>query len=124
MTTLSPNNEAADDIEVQETSDEHKFKCKFCQKNYSKRCILRRHIKRVHERMRNLQCQQCDKKYFDNSQLKIHSERVHEKSNVKRNFECAECGKLFRDKPTLMKHINVQGVQDQNLPKVMAIALK
>ena len=78
---------AKDDIKEQETLDKQKYKCEICKKNYSGALVLQTHIKRVHERIKNVKCQQCEKTFYENNELKRHTERVHNNSDTKRNFE-------------------------------------
>ena len=66
-------------------------RCEYCDKVLSSHQVLRRHISRVHLKIKYLKkCQDCGKSY-DRNHLKLHREAVH----LKKRKECQDCGKSF-----------------------------
>ena len=61
------------------------FKCETCDKLYSQKEALKRHILVVHERRLDHQCDSCPKAFSLNVELTRHMKNVHkhsEKSNI------------------------------------------
>ena len=61
---LNQNNEAIDDANIN-------FHCKMCNKTFSKRSSLARHLK-THNSVKRFKCSECDKQFKYNSSLKVH----------------------------------------------------
>uniref|UniRef100_A0A1I8NLS9 C2H2-type domain-containing protein n=1 Tax=Stomoxys calcitrans TaxID=35570 RepID=A0A1I8NLS9_STOCA len=89
------------------------IKCPLCEKNFRKqslRCHLRQH---TNEKI--FACDICDAKYSRPQNLKEHKDRAHSskpkpektlasKIACKKNFQCHNCGKVFKSKQTLHIH--------------------
>ena len=52
--------------------------CIVCQKSYSGKYVLRRHIEQVHSQRRPFKCFHCDFQGYEKSSVKNHCKRVHE----------------------------------------------
>ena len=72
--------------------EKQSFNCEICERKFSFRFSLHRHISEVHEENRS------HKKVIMNN----HKESVHE---GKKKFQCGKCNKLFSDKSNMTKHI-------------------
>ena len=78
------------------------YNCNICTKPLIREANLRRHIKFVHEGVRNHKCKTCDKSFSHKSDLDVHMNSVHESN---KNYKCAICQKTFSQNKTLMRHI-------------------
>ena len=58
------------------------FPCESCDKNFTLKINLKRHIKSIHEENRSFKCTVCEKTFKQKSNLKIHFSSVHEKKKV------------------------------------------
>ncbi|KAM3955179.1 uncharacterized protein ACR2FA_010963 [Aphomia sociella] len=73
-----------------ETHNNRPHVCEYCNKNYSERNTLNRHILTVHLGRRAFPCQFCDKKYKQRSALKHHNLKVHKmpvKTEIEENLD-------------------------------------
>ena len=73
------------------------FSCQSCDKSYTRVQILRRHIKNVHEGIKEYSCQSCDKSYTQSHNLKNHIKKVHEGLKSTPLLASAEIKKEFRN---------------------------
>jgi len=64
------------------------FQCDRCDSNFSTNTMLQRHIKGVHDKIKDFECSKCDYKCSMNSDLKRHVKGVHDKI---KDFECSKC---------------------------------
>ena len=78
------------------------FKCEQCNFTCSRNGSLTRHIKQVHDKIKDVQCQQCNFTCSTNSQLKAHIKQVHDKI---KDFQCEECDYKFSIYGNLQRHI-------------------
>jgi hypothetical protein len=77
--------------------------CTMCDKRYTDKFSLRRHILYVHNKeKRERVCNICKKRFVDECQLKRHSRHVHEKIKT---VECKLCLKKFPQLQNLEKHV-------------------
>lgn len=78
--------------------------CKFCEKTFSTISVLNRHIRTVHEKIREYSCDLCDKSFQHKSHLlahqSVHSEKV-------RAFRCEICSLSFKTEPVLANHLKL-----------------
>ena len=70
-----------------ENKQNSKEKCNFCEKEVTN---LKRHLKDVHEEIKQYQCTVCTIWFAQNSQLSVHIKFVHQKLDVSnsRKFNC------------------------------------
>ena len=61
------------------------FQCDKCQYNTPVNKCLKRHIKTVHEKIKNIKCDKCDYICSSNCNLKQHIKYIHDKI---KNFKC------------------------------------
>ena len=54
--------------------------CSICGVAFSEKYELKRHILRVHEKVKDFQCESCHKGFYGAHHLKRHVMRIHEKS--------------------------------------------
>lgn len=82
----------------------HKFKCDTCQKTFSSFSGLKNHNRTMHGAEDLLhKCSICGKCFENVSRLELH-ERSH---SDHRQFKCQHCGKDYKYKCTLQKHLKV-----------------
>ncbi|XP_055710210.1 oocyte zinc finger protein XlCOF6-like [Phlebotomus papatasi] len=67
---------------------EKKFTCELCPYKTDLSATLKRHVKAVHQKLKDFQCTRCERSFTMESSLKIHMMR-HE--GIK-NYECPICG--------------------------------
>ncbi|XP_035904952.1 zinc finger protein OZF-like [Anopheles stephensi] len=75
------------------------FKCGKCHISYPKQYLLRAH-ELLHVQQ---QCHICQKVLSNNQSLKVHIAQMHGDDG---NHICDTCGKVFRTKPAMERHIN------------------
>lgn len=82
------------------TKDEsNSYKCKLCDKSFSRVSGLRTHI-RMHNGLRPFKCSECALAFTTNRALKMHS-RIH---SGERPYKCSQCDKSFTRKDELQAH--------------------
>ncbi|KAK7089692.1 zinc finger protein 721-like [Littorina saxatilis] len=75
------------------------YPCHLCQKVFTKRYILLRHMK-THLGLRPFACDKCDKSFTESSSLKRH----YRQHTGERPYWCGGCKKTFTDAGVLKKH--------------------
>ena len=78
-------------------------KCNLCNKLFSKKSNLRKHVKSVHEKIK-FKCEICNKELSRKGDLRRHKLSVHSKSI---ELKCTVCEKKFSRKDYLLAHKNV-----------------
>lgn len=77
-------------------------KCTDCEKSFSRKLSLMRHIASVHQKAQKPhQCNRCETSCWSASQLSHHISSVHDKE---RPHECSVCGAAFADTGALNRH--------------------
>lgn len=76
--------------------------CEQCSAVFNRRFNLNKHIRNVHENIRNFPCTTCGELFLQKSHLSAHILAVHEKS---RPFQCDLCSKSFSWIGVLRKHM-------------------
>ena len=76
--------------------------CEICNKVFTRKYSLAKHIKIVHEGVKNHECETCGKSFGISSELKKHIARVHE--GIKK-YKCQYCNARFSEKANLANHI-------------------
>ena len=89
--------------ESEETTMANLLSCEICNKTFSTKGNLKKHVSSVHERKKPFECEICNKVFFEKGTLKIHISSVHEK---KKSFECDICEKTFAVKDKLKRHVS------------------
>jgi hypothetical protein len=84
------------------------FKCEICDFKCSENCTLQRHIKAVHDQIKDFECEKCDFKCSTNEILQNHIKRVHDQI---KDFECEKCEYKCSSNGDLQGHI--KAVHDQ-----------
>ena len=85
---------------IQSVHDKIRYNCNQCNKSFSEKGTLQKHIKSAHEKVR-YNCKKCDKSFSRKTYLKAHIQAEHE--NVR--YNCDKCEKSFSQKTDLNRHI-------------------
>ena len=93
-------------------TENNTFKCTTCNKSYSQKKKLKRHMKTVHSN-EEFECNTCNKSYSNKEALKRHLQFVH--SNEK--FKCSKCNKSYSNKDNLNRHMKFVHVNDKKTNK-------
>ncbi|XP_077968817.1 uncharacterized protein LOC120343869 [Styela clava] len=88
------------------------FKCKICNKKFTQKCHLTRHISTVHMGEKKYSCDVCGKHFSEMSYVGKHYVALHaEPGTIKmaikkkpRPFSCEVCGKRFLSKQSVKNH--------------------
>jgi uncharacterized Zn-finger protein len=74
-----------------------------CEKKYTQRASLKKHIKTAHEKVREFACVKpgCEKAFTEALTLNTHVRAVHDKV---KDFKCGECGKDFVSNANVRQH--------------------
>ena len=77
--------------------DKCDYKCKF-------KCYLNKHIREVHDKIKDFECDKCDAKYSTNGHLQAHIKQVHDKI---KDFECPDCEYKCSTNNHLLQHVKM-----------------
>ena len=91
-------------LEAMWINNEHKTICDICGKDFRGKASLLRHVKVVHEKVKNHKCNICGKMFGYQSHMKQHIAEVHEKHKA---FKCSICGASFFRKTHVKDHSTV-----------------
>ena len=92
------------------------FECDCCEKTYSLKSSLRRHMKNHQEKGRSShQCTKCDKAYLSLHALKIHTEQQH--MNEKAILYCDKCHQQFNNYRNLKSHLKAHESKPKYIPR-------
>lgn len=80
-----------------------KFPCTQCPTVLSSRMSLRRHIESCHLKLKTFSCDQCDSTYTESKSLKNHVQKVH-LGIVENKVSCGICGILLPNQWSLRRH--------------------
>ena len=102
------------DTKVEEYKDKiGKFRCKFCNKEFSVQRYLDAHVEVKHTKSQSFECDTCEKKFTQKKHLKRHRELVHglQRPNVldlqssPKDIICHICGSKFTRADNLTRHM-------------------
>merc|ERR1712018_923998 len=77
-------------------------KCQLCDYSSSSKGSLQSHIRHIHLHKRTLPCNECSKTFSTQQKLEDHKKSVHRKE---KDLLCMECNKAFSIRDNLVKHI-------------------
>ena len=100
-TTFDSDELAPDpNIEIDKETNQY-YNCELCPKVLSNLERLKRHVKSVHDQIKDHQCEQCDTSYSDSQSLRRHVRTKHENGN---EANCDLCGKGFPENYAMLRH--------------------
>ncbi|XP_030032931.1 oocyte zinc finger protein XlCOF6-like [Manduca sexta] len=79
------------------------YKCKVCDRAFSRRFTLSGHMKRCHLEEKDIQCPQCAYMCYTKSELRAHML----KHGAERCHQCAVCKKSYARQKTLKEHMRI-----------------
>ncbi len=79
-----------------------RFRCQRCDYKCSRNSDLKKHIKRVHDKIKDRQCPHCEYKCSTNSDLKKHIKQVHD---MVRDIQCSQCNFKCSAISSLRRHM-------------------
>ena len=85
------------------------IKCDRCEKTFSSKEHMKRHIKRIHDKILDVHCLQCDYKTYSNFNLRIHVTRVHEGKQLKQSCPYCQQTVISMDWHIKMYHVEKAG---------------
>ena len=88
---------------TEESKKKQPVKCEFCDKIFSQKGSLKRHMETVHQKLKPHKCEECGEAFSRKYSLKIHMATVHLKSKP---HKCDECGDAFGHKSSLKMHMD------------------
>ena len=77
-------------------------KCDKCEYTCSTNCNLKQHIKYIHEKIKDIKCSKCQYACSTNSGLKVHIKMVHDKI---KNIKCSKCEYVCSQNGNLKRHM-------------------
>ena len=92
------------------------IQCHLCEYKCSYSTHLQQHIKAVHNKIKDVQCPQCEFKCSVNGNLQTHIKMVHDKI---KDFQCPQCDIKFSTNQYLQKHIKAvhNNIKDVQCPE-------
>jgi uncharacterized Zn-finger protein len=93
-----------------ESTPEKTFECSICDKRYTSRNNLKRHIK-IHDDKFQFVCRKCPIFFETKEEFDNHYERMH----IRKLF-CMECGKQFVTKSNLSSHLKLSHSKSSSDP--------
>ena len=78
------------------------YTCEICSKTFPYRALLSKHVKNVHEGVKEYQCDTCGKEFKSKGGLETH-QLLHD--TQRENYKCEICGKNFVTKVGHAQHI-------------------
>jgi len=97
------------------TKEKERHFCHLCEKSFSLKHGLDRHIKNIHQRICGFHCDMCEYKTYDNYNLKLHISKNHTKEDMEKI--CPYCQQKTG---SLQHHIKIYHYQDQIQAKELA----
>lgn len=95
------------------------LKCSICNKVLANIFLVRKHIERVHEKLKRFNCNHCPKDFYSKSDLVRHVKHRHiftndDTSNANLPFKCEVkgCGKHFKMKTALSNHQKISHAKE------------
>ena len=79
------------------------IKCGICAMLFTREYDLRRHIERIHEKIRDHKCEKCGKAFYKERELEKHARNCE----ILSHFKCPLCNKTFGGFSYLKKHIQL-----------------
>ena len=78
-----------------------KYKCSYCDRGFTRRDNMKKHIAAVHEGQKPFKCSICEASFTQSHHLKTHTKTVHEGQK----FKCSICDSSFTQSGDLKRHI-------------------
>ena len=84
-----------------EVHGSQKVRCNQCPLMFSNKGNMERHVKMVHEMIKNYKCESCTKSFFAKADQETYHSEVHDGQKVK----CNECSMMFTNKWNMVRHV-------------------
>ena len=96
------------------------YQCPSCEKSFSKKLGLSKHITSIHERKKPNKCHICDSCFVEKTDLKSHIARVHEGKNP---YKCLTCDIDFSRKSSLTYTTLLLFMKEKSLINAILVTL-
>ena len=80
------------------------FECDKCNKEFNRNGNLKRHIKAIHDKIKDFECDKCNKSFSQNGHLQQHIKLIHDKI---KDIHCNLCEYSCSANGTLQQHIKL-----------------
>lgn len=82
-----------------------KFPCPDCDKTFSRKADVSRHVDNMHRQLRGFQCRHpgCERSFPQKSHEKQHYAAIHDKGSLR--YQCEGCGRVFNDPSSRKRHL-------------------
>ena len=93
-----------------------RFGCHLCEYKSTSNININKHIKQVHDKIKDTKCPECEYTCSTNGALRIHTKQVHDKI---KDMKCPKCKYTCSTKGDLNKHIKAihDKIKDLHCPK-------
>lgn len=100
----------SESLEIDKKEGNRTLECSICNKSFSSKDTLKKHLRRIHEAGKSHICNECGDKFYDKRELKVHILSMHEGKKLFRCSILSICKLCFIVRSNLKKHmISVQG---------------
>ena len=79
-------------LKKHDPANKSRFQCDKCDKTFSQKQQMQKHISAVHEKQKPFKCDQCDKTFSQKENMETHRDQVHRQL---KKFECDKCDRSF-----------------------------
>lgn len=88
----------------QESNSDNGFFCHVCEKEFTRRSSVYRHVTEVHQKLKRERCDECNSTFARKFDLSRHILAVHEGA---RPYSCEFCSATFSQKGNRNKHVHM-----------------
>ena len=91
-----------------------RYPCNLCEKTFSYKKGLQKHVKYVHDKVKNFCCEICSKTFGRKEHLTRHFKDIHEEPEEGSLHQCGQCASSFKKEQSLKLHIRFVHENERN----------